>query len=80
VIAFHVTQPDATWRVDLASPAPGVTQAGGQAATTLTLSDSDLTALVKGEADVRTLYQHGKLRVDGDVRIARRLGFLNGLI
>ena len=52
----------------------------GEAAATVTVSDSDLTALVKGEADARTLYQHGKLRVDGDVSIAHRLGFLNGLI
>jgi hypothetical protein len=29
---------------------------------------------------VQRLYMHGKLRVDGDVRVAQRLGFLKQLI
>jgi 3-hydroxyacyl-CoA dehydrogenase/3a,7a,12a-trihydroxy-5b-cholest-24-enoyl-CoA hydratase len=56
------------------------TESRGGAATTLTISDADLTALVKGEVDARDLYQRGKLRVDGDVTVAHRLGFLKGLI
>jgi hypothetical protein len=36
--------------------------------------------MVRGEASVRDLYQRGRLRVDGDVTIAHRLGFLKGLI
>jgi 3-hydroxyacyl-CoA dehydrogenase/3a,7a,12a-trihydroxy-5b-cholest-24-enoyl-CoA hydratase len=81
VLRFAVSGPDATWTVDLAGAAPAV-KAGdaGEAAATLHLCDSDLTALVKGETSARDLYQHGKLRVDGDVTVAHRLGFLKGLI
>jgi 3-hydroxyacyl-CoA dehydrogenase/3a,7a,12a-trihydroxy-5b-cholest-24-enoyl-CoA hydratase len=45
---------------------------------TLTIADSDLPALASG--NVKSLYQHGKLKVDGDVTVAHRLGFLKGLI
>jgi 3-hydroxyacyl-CoA dehydrogenase/3a,7a,12a-trihydroxy-5b-cholest-24-enoyl-CoA hydratase len=47
---------------------------------TLTISDADLVALVTGKATAKRLYQHGQLRVDGDVTVAHRLGFLNNLI
>jgi 3-hydroxyacyl-CoA dehydrogenase/3a,7a,12a-trihydroxy-5b-cholest-24-enoyl-CoA hydratase len=45
----------------------------------LTLADADLAALCRGEVRAQTLYQHGKMRVDGDVTVAHRLGFLKGL-
>ena len=47
---------------------------------TLTISDADLVALVTGKATAKNLYQHGQLKVDGDVSVAHRLGFLNKLI
>jgi (3R)-3-hydroxyacyl-CoA dehydrogenase / 3a,7a,12a-trihydroxy-5b-cholest-24-enoyl-CoA hydratase / enoyl-CoA hydratase 2 len=47
---------------------------------TITISDPDFAALVSGKANAKDLYQHGKLRVDGDVSVAHRLGFLKGLI
>ena len=50
-----------------------------KAAAVVTLTDDDLVALVKGQG-VQSLYQHGKLRVDGDVRIAHKLGILKDLI
>jgi 3-hydroxyacyl-CoA dehydrogenase/3a,7a,12a-trihydroxy-5b-cholest-24-enoyl-CoA hydratase len=50
-----------------------------KAAAIVTLTDEDLTALVKGQG-VQSLYQHGQLRVDGDVRIAHKLGILKDLI
>jgi 3-hydroxyacyl-CoA dehydrogenase/3a,7a,12a-trihydroxy-5b-cholest-24-enoyl-CoA hydratase len=46
---------------------------------TITISDADFAALVSGKANAKDLYQHGKLRVDGDVSVAHRLGFLKGL-
>ena len=46
---------------------------------TLTLADADLAALAKGRR-AQSLYQHGKLRVDGDVRVAHKLGFFKGLV
>ena len=44
----------------------------------MTIADADLPALASG--NVKSLYQHGKLRVDGDVSVAHRLGFLKGLL
>ena len=52
----------------------------GKADATLTLSDADLAALVTGKATARSLFQFGKLRIDGDVAVAHRLGFLKALI
>jgi len=50
---------------------------GGTAVATLTMKDADLAQLSAGNA--KSLYQHGQLRVDGDVSVAHRLGFLKGL-
>ena len=47
---------------------------------TLTISDADLVALVTGKASAKSLFQHGQLKVDGDVSVAHRLGFLKSLI
>ncbi len=51
---------------------------GGTTAATLTIADADLPALAQG--NFKSLFQHGKLRVDGDVSVAHRLGFLKGVI
>ncbi|HLL24757.1 MAG TPA: SDR family NAD(P)-dependent oxidoreductase, partial [Kofleriaceae bacterium] len=53
---------------------------GGDTSATLSATDEDFTALVTGKATAKSLYQHGKLRVDGDLSVAHRLGFLKGLI
>jgi len=45
-----------------------------------TIDDADLTALAAGKASAQALYQRGKLRIDGDVSVGHRLGFLKGLI
>jgi (3R)-3-hydroxyacyl-CoA dehydrogenase / 3a,7a,12a-trihydroxy-5b-cholest-24-enoyl-CoA hydratase / enoyl-CoA hydratase 2 len=79
VIQFVVKDPDAAFTVDLASAPGSVKEGKAAAATTLTLAEEDLVALVKG-ASAEGLHQHGKLRVDGDVRPAHRLGFLKGLV
>jgi 3-hydroxyacyl-CoA dehydrogenase/3a,7a,12a-trihydroxy-5b-cholest-24-enoyl-CoA hydratase len=50
----------------------------GDAQATITIADADLPALAAG--NVKSLYQHGKLRVDGDISVAHRLGFLKGVI
>jgi 3-hydroxyacyl-CoA dehydrogenase/3a,7a,12a-trihydroxy-5b-cholest-24-enoyl-CoA hydratase len=71
---------DDAWVLDLTGAVPGgVIHAGrGAADVTLTLSDDDLVCLAKGE-DLRDLYQHGRVRVDGDARVAQKLGFFKGL-
>jgi 3-hydroxyacyl-CoA dehydrogenase/3a,7a,12a-trihydroxy-5b-cholest-24-enoyl-CoA hydratase len=58
----------------------GVVKPGldAKADTRITLTDEALAALTKGE-DVRSLFQHGQLRVDGALQPAQRLGFLKQL-
>ena len=81
VFVVKTTDPDSAWTVHAAGATPSVTQGAAAGATsTLTLTDADLAALAGGKTTARDLYQHGKLRVDGDVSVAHRLGFLKGLI
>ncbi|MFI5302630.1 MAG: SCP2 sterol-binding domain-containing protein, partial [Polyangiales bacterium] len=75
-IAFKVGSPDAAWLLDGAT----ITQGSATAPTTVALSDEDLGAWAKGEASAQSLFQHGKLRVDGDVRPLHRLGFFSKLL
>jgi 3-hydroxyacyl-CoA dehydrogenase/3a,7a,12a-trihydroxy-5b-cholest-24-enoyl-CoA hydratase len=80
-VQFIVREPDASFGVDL-QKGPGSLVEGklSSPTTTLTLADEDLAALAKGEVGVKELFQHGKLRVDGDVGAVHRLGFLQKLI
>jgi 3-hydroxyacyl-CoA dehydrogenase/3a,7a,12a-trihydroxy-5b-cholest-24-enoyl-CoA hydratase len=56
----------------------GAVRSEGDATTTVTLDEEALAALVGGESPER-LHQTGRMRVDGDVRVAARLGFMKGL-
>jgi 3-hydroxyacyl-CoA dehydrogenase/3a,7a,12a-trihydroxy-5b-cholest-24-enoyl-CoA hydratase len=80
VLNFKITAPDSSWVVDLKNGA-GSVKAGSDAAaaTTFTLSDEDLVALVKETEAASSLHQKGRLRVDGDVKNAHRLSFLKQL-
>jgi 3-hydroxyacyl-CoA dehydrogenase/3a,7a,12a-trihydroxy-5b-cholest-24-enoyl-CoA hydratase len=79
---LHVVVKDlaSTWTLDLTAK-PGTVSAGktGTAATTLTLAEEDLLALVKGTT-AATLHQQGKLRIDGDVRPAHQLAMFKDLV
>lgn len=75
IVLFKIVDPGSEWTVEGAAVSPADF---GTAKTTLTLKDEDLAALSAG--DVYGLYQHGKLRVDGDVSVAHRLGLLKGLL
>ncbi|HEY4244603.1 MAG TPA: SDR family NAD(P)-dependent oxidoreductase [Kofleriaceae bacterium] len=68
-LTFKITDPAAEKTFEL----------GGATKATLTISDADFAALASGAKSARDLYQHGQLRVDGDVSVAHRLGFLKGL-
>jgi (3R)-3-hydroxyacyl-CoA dehydrogenase / 3a,7a,12a-trihydroxy-5b-cholest-24-enoyl-CoA hydratase / enoyl-CoA hydratase 2 len=80
VIQLNVTDPDGQWVIDLKNGS-GMVREGSfeKAETRLTVSEADLLSLIKGEAPVAALHQTGKLRVDGDVRVAQRLDFLKSL-
>jgi 3-hydroxyacyl-CoA dehydrogenase/3a,7a,12a-trihydroxy-5b-cholest-24-enoyl-CoA hydratase len=75
VVQFNVTGPDGQWVVDGSTVTAG---RSASAAAFVTLSDDDLAALAAGTAEAKSLFQHGALRVDGDVRVAHRLGVLKG--
>jgi len=80
VIQFRVTEPEGSWVVDLGEK-PGVREGTVEKPTaTLRLTDEDLAALVRDPQEAQRLYMQGKLRVDGDVQVARRLGFLKQVI
>nr|MBA3818912.1 SCP2 sterol-binding domain-containing protein [Deltaproteobacteria bacterium] len=51
-----------------------------QVDATLSITDADFVSLVTSKATAKALYQHGNLKVDGDVSVAHRLGFLKGLV
>ena len=68
--------PDKSFFVDAKSVSEGSAKG---ATTTVRMEEDDLVALVKGQAAAHDLFMHGKLRVDGDVRVAHNLGFLQNL-
>ncbi|HEX6591376.1 MAG TPA: SDR family NAD(P)-dependent oxidoreductase [Moraxellaceae bacterium] len=81
VVLFHVQEPEAAWTVDFTATPATVSGGDKEGVTTrLRIADADLAALVRGAADARDLYQHGKLRVDGELLPAHALGFLQGLL
>jgi 3-hydroxyacyl-CoA dehydrogenase/3a,7a,12a-trihydroxy-5b-cholest-24-enoyl-CoA hydratase len=68
------------WVVDMTGAGAVRQGTDAKATTTLRVDDADLVGLCKEPGRARDLYQHGKLRVDGDVRVAHKLGFLKDLI
>jgi 3-hydroxyacyl-CoA dehydrogenase/3a,7a,12a-trihydroxy-5b-cholest-24-enoyl-CoA hydratase len=70
-----------SWVVDLSSGAGSVKEGTDpKAATLFTLEGQHLLALVKGTGSAHDLFQHGQLRVDGDVHYAKKLGILKDLV
>jgi 3-hydroxyacyl-CoA dehydrogenase/3a,7a,12a-trihydroxy-5b-cholest-24-enoyl-CoA hydratase len=79
-LQFRVKSPDGAWVTDFAASPPAVREGtDAAAAAVITLDDEDLAALAADPSKAKDLFQHGKLRVDGDVRLAHKLGFLAGL-
>lgn len=78
VLGFKITDPASTFTVDLTGSGSVKEGEAKDAKAVFTLSDEALSELVKS-GNVRDLFQHGKLRVDGEVRLAHKLGFLKGL-
>ncbi|WOE43150.1 peroxisomal multifunctional enzyme type 2 [Acinetobacter chinensis] len=76
---FNITEPNESWTVNLAN---GSVQQGrdANADVILTLSDHHLTALVSNQREIRDLYQHGDVVVDGDIRLVHQMQFLSGLV
>ena len=80
VIELRISDPDGGWTIDLSNDKGSVKKGlAGQPTTTLTINDEDFAALCAGDGLAQQFFQSGKLRVDGDMRVATRLGFLNKL-
>jgi 3-hydroxyacyl-CoA dehydrogenase/3a,7a,12a-trihydroxy-5b-cholest-24-enoyl-CoA hydratase len=81
VLQFYVRDPDSKWVVDLENQPPAL-RAGETdgATTTIVIDDADLAELSSGDMTTQSLFQRGKLRIDGDMQPAHRLNFLKGLI
>jgi len=81
VLQFYVRDPDSKWVVDLKNQPPAL-KAGetDRATTTIVIDDADLVELSSGDTTTQSLFQRGKLRIDGDMQPAHRLNFLKGLI
>ncbi|HEY0480661.1 MAG TPA: SDR family NAD(P)-dependent oxidoreductase [Kofleriaceae bacterium] len=73
-VKFEVKDPDASQIVELGGADPKKVDA------VCTLCDGDLAALAAGKTTAKQLFQQGKLRIDGDISVGHRLGFLKGLI
>jgi 3-hydroxyacyl-CoA dehydrogenase/3a,7a,12a-trihydroxy-5b-cholest-24-enoyl-CoA hydratase len=80
VIEVRVTDPASIFTVDLAGAGQVVSGAAAKPDLVLTIADADLLQLASGASSVQSLYQHGKLRVDGQARLAHHLGFFAKLI
>lgn len=80
VLAFKIKEPEALFAVDLKNGSGAVKQGDAAGANaTITIADEDLCALANGTETAQSLYQRGKLRLDGDAHVAQRLGFLKDL-
>jgi 3-hydroxyacyl-CoA dehydrogenase/3a,7a,12a-trihydroxy-5b-cholest-24-enoyl-CoA hydratase len=73
-VKFDVRDPDTSQTLELGGADPKKVDA------VCTLGDADLAALASGKATARQLFQQGKLKIDGDLSVGHRLGFLKGLI
>ena len=80
VISFKVKDAGFEFTADLKGSSPSVKPGlDAKADTRIILTDEALTSLAKGES-AQALYQHGQLRVDGELIAAHRLGFLKQLV
>jgi 3-hydroxyacyl-CoA dehydrogenase/3a,7a,12a-trihydroxy-5b-cholest-24-enoyl-CoA hydratase len=81
VVVFKVQEPQATWQVDFRGALPAVVESDSDdPSAVIRIADEDLAALAAGIASPRDLFQRGRLRVDGDVRLAHALDFLVGTL
>jgi 3-hydroxyacyl-CoA dehydrogenase/3a,7a,12a-trihydroxy-5b-cholest-24-enoyl-CoA hydratase len=81
-VALSVTDPEGAAVLRLGAQPPAVVLDGPveDPSVTLTMSAETLGVLGRGEDTLQGLYQRGKIRVDGDVGLARRLTFLEGVL
>ncbi len=74
ILQIKVQSPESAWVVDLSQASPVVSGGEKVADAVITLEDDKLAELINGEVALRTLYQKGEMRVDGDLSLVRELG------
>jgi 3-hydroxyacyl-CoA dehydrogenase/3a,7a,12a-trihydroxy-5b-cholest-24-enoyl-CoA hydratase len=79
LLQLDVTNPDGHWVLDLTGAGAVREGTDAKATTKLRIDDADLVALTKDPSQVKSFFQRGKLRVDGDVTAAHKLTFLKDL-
>ena len=78
-LALHVKDPASEWSITLGAHGGHIVAGpGDKPHATVTLGDDDLLALAQGKTTTQKLFQHGKLRVDGDVQAAHELTIIEG--
>jgi 3-hydroxyacyl-CoA dehydrogenase/3a,7a,12a-trihydroxy-5b-cholest-24-enoyl-CoA hydratase len=81
VVQIVLKDSGTTWTLDLKNGSGSAKAAKADAPdTTLIMEEEALVELAKGTESAQSLYQRGRMRVDGDVRPATRLSFLKQLI
>ena len=62
-----------SWLVDIRDGNVTVTEGGGDADATITVSDENFQKLVSGQQNPMTAYMTGKLKIKGDMGAAMKL-------
>ncbi|MEO1263831.1 MAG: wax ester/triacylglycerol synthase family O-acyltransferase, partial [Bacteroidota bacterium] len=82
IYQFHITGPATSdWKLDL-NKSPGVVRRGkgGNADVTLTIKDDHLMKIAIGKLNVQTAFIQGRLKLDGDMAKAMRLGKILSMV
>ena len=61
------------WKVDVKEGTIDVSQGGGDADATISASEDDFMAIVRGDQNPTTAYMTGKLKIKGDMGAAMKL-------
>lgn len=69
LIAFTVAEPDSEWLLDYTGDTPTVAAGTATADATLLVSDDAIEPLVDGTETLQSLFQHGRIRVLGDMSL-----------
>ena len=80
VVEFRLSEPAASWSLDLRSAPLVAAGAHREAQAIFGIADEDLVALASSRATAHELFQRGRLRVQGELRLAKELAVFSDLI
>jgi 3-hydroxyacyl-CoA dehydrogenase/3a,7a,12a-trihydroxy-5b-cholest-24-enoyl-CoA hydratase len=76
-LQINVQKPESNWTLKGSDVNEGVTDT---ADAIITLTDSDLEKISKGEATAASLFQKGKIQVEGDMSLARQFSIFENVL